>query len=517
MKILIVVDKIQSAIDRLAQEIVRYYPQYKIQVLPIHPKKNTGDDLFTLENSLKWCDVIDIHYWRSGEIVRHNFPSEFEKKPKILFHFNPYDLDKEKWNNIYNLIVVGNKSMYNELPYAHYVSYGINLNFFRYNLDYTEDKKIVNMVAGRIESNKKILEVAKVCKEIGAELHLVGRVSSGPYMQQILDTNAVKFTENATEDELYKSYLKATVHVCNSIDNFESGTLPIMEAMATGVPVLTRGTGHVTDLYNGKNMVVRKGAPDDLKDLKQNLSGMLANRDWRIKLREAGWDTIKNYSSEIMSRRIFKLYNKIYEPDKPSVSVIIPTKDNPEAFLGALVGAVTNEYKKYEVIVVDSGVTSVERIVKATQDRTEIPIKYIYFKKDGYTLAEARNRGVIEANGEILVFCDDRLKMGKQTINYFALSAVNGSWLWGVKDDSPKGFVENLSCVMRQDLIKGGMFNERITGYGGMTQDIKSRFDHLDFVLINEATATSTRGKGKSTRRDSIRKSKLTLQKLYET
>ncbi len=516
MKTLILVDKSLSAIDRLAQEVKRYYSHYKIQILPIHPKKNTGDDLYRLENALKWCDVLDVHYWKSGEIARSSFPREFEKKKKILFHFNPYDLDKQKWNDIYDLVVVGNVTMHNKLPYAYHIPYGINLDFFKFNPTYTEENRIVNMVVGRIESNKKVLEVAKACKEIGAQLQLIGRVSSGPYMQQILDTGAVRFWENASEEELYRKYLEATIHVCNSVDNFESGTLPIMEAMAVGVPVLTRSTGHVPDLHNGKNMQVRNGTPDNMEDLKENLLNLLDNKEWRLKLRDAAWNTIKNYSSEIMARRIVRLYYKMYEPEKPSVSVVIPTKDNPKTFITCLVSILTNNYSKFEVLVSDSGDMPVERIIKAAREKTDVPIKYIYFTGRNHTLAEARNRAVVEATGEVLIFCDDRLKMEKDTIDQFAKMAAKNTWIWGVKDDSPKSFVENLSAVMREDLVKGGMFNERIDCYGGTTQDIKSRFD-VDFILINEARAYSiTRTKGKNSRRDDIRRAKLLLQKLYE-
>ncbi|MBU1759384.1 MAG: glycosyltransferase, partial [Bacteroidetes bacterium] len=56
----------------------------------------------------------------------------------------------------------------------------------------------------------------------------------------------------------------------NSLFDFESGTLPILEAMACGVPVLTRNIGHVPDLFDGKNMVIREGEQNDVEDLKKN-------------------------------------------------------------------------------------------------------------------------------------------------------------------------------------------------------------------------------------------------------
>ena len=219
-----------------------------------------------------------------------------------------------------------------------------------------------------------------------------------------------------------------------------------------------------------------------------------------------------------MTRRIFDLYKKVYKKDNPMVSVIIPTKDNPKSFIDSLVAAITQDYGKYEIIVSDSGEVPVKQLVDAARKNSKVPIKYIRFKGKGYTLPEARNRAVIEAYGDLLVFCDDRLAMEKQTVSEFVNYSAESTWLWGVKDDSPKSFVENLSAVLRGDLIRMGMFNERIEFYGGATQDIKQRFeDMFSFNMVEKAKATSImRAKGKKSRRRDIIKAKLILQKLYE-
>ncbi len=520
MKVLIVVDKSGTAIDRLAQLVQTNAPHLDIRILPVHPKRNDADTLYEASQLLQWCDLIDIHYWKSGEVLRQSFPQYFSK-PKILFHFNPYDVDKLDWPKFYDKIIVGNKEIHEKIPYAHLVPYALDLSFFTFRPDdqYVETK-VINMSVNRIESKKGVLEVAQVCKKLGYELHLVGRVSDGQYMQTVLDTGVVKFWENATDEELKNVYNNSIIHVCNSTDNFESGTLPILENMACGTPVLTRNVGHVPDLYNGGNMVVRTGLKEDLEDLETQLKDMVENRVWRLQIREKAWETVKNRDARIMTRRITKLYYSIYRPEKPLASIIIPTKDNPEAFIQSLVDALAQDYIKFEVIVADSGNTPIKKIVDEARKQTDVPIKYLYFPNKGnYTLAEARNRAIIESEGETLVFCDDRIGMEKDAVTEMSKFLTAKSWVWGVKDGVAKGFVENFSAVQRNEIVKHGLFNERMQWYGGMTQDIRTRFERelgFDFVIADTAKAKGIkRAKSKRGRLENILEAKVLLFKLY--
>ena len=106
--------------------------------------------------------------------------------------------------------------------------------------------------------------------------------------------------------------------------------------------------------------------------------------------------------------------------------------------------------------------------------------------------------------------------MDSKAVEEFVKAWLPRIWLWGIKDESPKGFIENFSCIERRELIKGGMFNERMDTYGGMSQEIRERFSsRLDFQLVNSAKATASRAKGKAGRRKDIIESKLKLFKLY--
>ncbi len=201
--------------------------------------------------------------------------------------------------------------------------------------------------------------------------------------------------------------------------------------------------------------------------------------------------------------------------------MVVPTHDRPESLIECLAHIATQDYGKIEVVVCDSGLVNMQVIVDEYRKRVSFPVKYIRFSDSGYTLAQARNRAVIEAQGELLVFCDDRLAMEPITITKFAESTYNKLWQWGVKDNFEKSFVENLSCVNRADFISGGMFNERIEWYGGMTQEIRTRYELRQgfvFELNKEARAMSIKRTGsKSSRRKDIVESKFTLFKMYDS
>lgn len=521
MKIAIFHPKVDTAIERLTRPIKKYNPQFEIEVAQVHPKRNDAEQVFRAQDLLKWADVIDVHYWKSGEILKSSFQADFAAKPKVLCHFNPYDLKNQDWQKDYDITIVGNNHMQTILPWARLIPYGVDLDFFKYNENYTENK-VVSMVVNRIEGKKGVYEVAQACKELGYSLDLVGNVSEGDYMKRVMDTGSVSFMENATDENLRQSYYDSAIHVCNSVDDFESGTLPILEAMACGAPVLTRNVGHVPDLYNGKNMMVRSGKDDDIEDLKKNLKELMENSDLRKNIREAGWHTVKNRSDKKMARQFAKVYYDLWKQKtgKPLVSVIIPTFDRGEAVIEVLAAAVTQDYENLEVVIVDSGTNKIRGFVNKLIQTSGVPVKYHEFKNYGeYSLAKARNHGILESQGEILVFCDDRLKMAPDAVTRFAEQSAGKTWHWGVKDDTVKPFIENFSSIKRDDIITAGLFNERIDRYGAMSEEVRTRFTRqgFSFELIDDAKAQSAvRAKSRASRRGDIVAAKLIISKLYE-
>jgi glycosyltransferase involved in cell wall biosynthesis len=494
MKILIVtvLPFSYSSIERMAEMVRKYNEHLDIKVFPFHGKRYSKEDLKAFEDIAKDYDLIDFEYWRGAEVLLKEFPWLKDKK-KILVHHNPYDLFSID-PKLFDLVVVKNKTQQEELQGSYYIPHAVDLNFFEFNDEYTEEKT-VGMVAFRIEGKKGIKQVAQACKDLGYKFILVGKVSKPDYMKEVLNIGCnLDFREKVSDEELKKAYRETAIHVCNSTDNFESGTLPILEAMASGVPVLTRNIGLVPDIYNGDNMLVRNGQKEDVEDLKFHLKLLMDDREKRLTMRKKAWESVRNYSDYRLAKRYVEMFNYVMYPDQPLVSIITPTYNREEQIVKIIESLKERTYKNIELVICDdNSEDGTESFVKSMRENVDFPIKYINTDKDGYNLAMARNLGAIEADGEFLMFLDSRLIPEKDAIERFIEKIdIDKKWLFGDKGYQKKSFVENFSFIRRKFFIEAGMCCERITKYGGMSQELRNRFrlQGFQFVYVQEARAT---------------------------
>ena len=519
-KILIVTITPNSAVDILAEQVQKYNEHLEIKILPFHPKRYSRDDLILFQDFAKWADVIDFEYWKNMVVLFEQFPW-LKDKTTILTHHNPYNLHEKDWSK-YNLnaIVVKNKTQQLEIPDSIHIHHGVDTEIFKYNEDYDYDKKVVGMVANRMEGTKGIVQVAKACKDLGYKFLLVGHVSKSSYFKEIMDVGAdIDFRQDQHGEDLIKAYYDTSIHICNSIDNFESGTMPILEAMACGIPVITRKIGHIPENFTGDNMIVRNGDPDDIEDLKGEIRNLMENKELRKKIRENGWKTATHSSAYRMAKKYAKLYNDVAFETKSLVSVITATYNRVDQIEKIINSLENQDYKNIELIVCDDNSTDgTESLTKEYREKVSFPIKYISTFSDGYNLAQARNLGIIESEGDLIMFLDSRLIADNTAISSFVKNIGRGKvWLFGDKGANKRNFVENFSMIRRKHIINGGMFNERINKYGGMSQEIRERFSSQDFVFkyIPEAKAVEALSSQKmSTKRNDIMEMKDLLWKL---
>src|SRR6266487_1430225 len=115
----------------------------------------------------------------------------------------------------------------------------------------------------------------------------------------------------------------------------------------------------------------------------------------------------------------------------PFVSVIVPTRDRPERIQLCLQALLALHYPQYEIIVVDNAPST-----SATADfiqqsyRNEPQVRYVCENRPGGSWA--RNRGIMEARGEILAFTDDDI-------------VVDANWL--VELVRAFSLADNVACV----------------------------------------------------------------------
>jgi len=517
MRITCVVDKKGTAIDRLAEGVARFHDNIQFDICDVHPKRPSADQLQRFEASANQADIVDFQYFRTAEMLLDRYDWLKDKK-KILTHMNPYSIREQNWNH-YDYVIANNQSMWEELTTITQaklkkIQLTVDTDFWQFNPNWKPNKQVI-MVAKRIEGKKGILPVAIACGELGFKLIVVGSVSDQNYAESVWQTGAVEFHENISDGDLMELYQTSSLLVCNSIDDFESGPLPVLEAMLCGTPVLSRPVGHVPELNNGLNMEIYDGDPENVLELKRIIGSLLDDESKLRGYREKAWDSAKVRSNERRAYEYQRLYREVMSDEK-TVSVIVPCYQ-PEGLKECLDAIENQSYTNLEIIVSnDNPESHNESLVKGFAARSKYPVRYINRPQEGWGLARARNLGIIEATGDVLVFCDQRQIMYLDAIEQFVANIKPRYWLYGNKGFK-KDFVENFSCVYRQECIDAGMFCERMEWYGGMSQEVRSRIrsQGMQTEYIESAKATP---KGKSSnrwrRKNEITRSKNRLYKM---
>ena len=497
LKVTAVVDKTGTAIDRLAKGVAKFHSNLDYRVVDVHPKRPSQEQLKAFTDAALDADIIDWQYFKSAEMLCARY-TWLDGKKQMLAHYNPYSIESGDWNG-YDLVTADNQYIYERLGKitqspVEYIGLTVDTDFWTFNSDWKPNRNVI-MVANRIESKKGILEVAMACAELNLHFILVGAISDPEYFYSVKQAGPVEFHERITDEKLRELYHKSTIHVCNSVDGFESGTLPILEAMLCGVPVITRKIGHVPELYNGENMVIHERSTEDVEAIKNLLQETLMDKKKLESLRDKGWQSAKSRSNERRAYTYQKLYRQLLS-DKAPVSVVVPVCNRPETTRRCLDAIARQSYKNIEVILADDSL-NFDNLQEYENYKkfVSFPVRYIntgqYVScredvlqaatldkpigghKD-YGLARARNLATIEATGDIMVYCDQRMIMEPDAIERFVERIKPKYWLYGNKG-ARKEFVENFSAIYRRDIINAGMFSERCTTYGGLSQETRIR------------------------------------------
>lgn len=510
LKVVAVSDKINTAIDRLCTGVAPYHENLDYKVVDVHPKRPSEEQLKAFESAAFDADIIDWQYFRTAEMLRERF-DWLKGKKHIITHNNPYSITESDWNS-YDLVVGNNQSIYKDLQKItnarlEYIPLTVESDFWTFKREFTPKDQVL-MVANRIEGKKGILEVAIACADLQIKLVLVGAISDQNYFQSILATGSVDFRPEISNEELRELYWESLLHVCNSQDNFESGTLPILEAMFCGTPVLTRKVGHVPDIYNKENLIIYEGSNEDVISLTDKIHDAISDKKALEVMREKAWNSVKSRNFERRAFSYQKAYRSVMHDTEP-VSVIVPITDFDTHTQETLNAVANQTYENIELIVVNDGQVLPPH-VRNFASYVDFPVRFLDTSAGDYGLARARNEGAIYATGDVLVFVDQRIKMNPEAVQTFVQELQPKTWLYGDKGVK-KDFVENFSCIRKEDFVNFGMFSERMDCYGGLSEEsrVRARNQGVQIRYIENAKATAQgKSKNKFTKKQEIIRSK---------
>jgi len=204
------------------------------------------------------------------------------------------------------------------------------------------------------------------------------------------------------------------------------------------------------------------------------------------------------------------------------LSIVIVTYNRSSFLQDTLLKLSAQTDKEFEVIIASDGATdNTQIVVNALSSELPYSIKFVDTYCPEYGLAVARNLGIIHASGDLVVILDDdsvptddfvaahkagakpntitggpRIPNNPDDVRMAwkakALSAVDDLVPLSIDEHRKKWpdayLIENNICMFRDDIIRLGMFNERVKLYGFIGQEFFARAAHFDINFqVNRA------------------------------
>ncbi len=210
------------------------------------------------------------------------------------------------------------------------ISNGIDLSRFakgRANADIYEKYNIpknvpIVLYVGRVDPEKSLDVLMHAFVDVlqkvpKAHLVVVGDGTARVKLEKIAEkegiSNHTHFLGRVVGDDLPQIYRTGTLFAITS--KTETQSIVIMEAMASGLPVVTVKAGAVPELVkHGKNGYIYE--PDDKDNVARGIAHILENKDLREKMSDEAVKRIAKHDISYTLTRIEEIYNKVLDNRK---------------------------------------------------------------------------------------------------------------------------------------------------------------------------------------------------------
>ncbi|MCK3683817.1 glycosyltransferase family 1 protein [Maribellus sp. YY47] len=169
------------------------------------------------------------------------------------------------------------------------------------------------LAVGTIEERKNQLSILKALQAKNLEIPLVMIGNPTSYCNDIHKYVAAKnlrknviILKNIPEKDLAGFYQLATLSVYISV--YEGFGLPVIEAMASGCPVITSNVSCLPETAGDAAVLC---SPGDIKELGNSIYEILNNTDFRLNLIEKGKKRANEFQAKEHAKKLLALYTEI--------------------------------------------------------------------------------------------------------------------------------------------------------------------------------------------------------------
>ena len=155
--------------------------------------------------------------------------------------------------------------------------------------------------------NKNLPMLCEALRGFACILDIVGRLTDEQI--QILKENKIDYINSfgISEQQLIEKYGQADI--LSFVSTYEGFGLPLIEAQATGTPVITSNISPMKEVAGYGACLVD---PSDRDSIKNGIKKICQNEQYRRTLIQYGLDNVKKYSPEYIANMYADLYRKVY-------------------------------------------------------------------------------------------------------------------------------------------------------------------------------------------------------------
>lgn len=155
--------------------------------------------------------------------------------------------------------------------------------------------------------NKNIENLVKALKGVPCTLVIIGQLSE--VQQKLLAASGIHYINrySLSTAELHEEYIKADM--LTFVSTVEGFGLPILEAQATGLPVVTSNCSSMPEVAGGGALLVN---PFDPQSIQNGIIEIIKNKDTRTALVELGYKNVERFSKEKIASDYLELYEALY-------------------------------------------------------------------------------------------------------------------------------------------------------------------------------------------------------------
>jgi glycosyltransferase involved in cell wall biosynthesis len=141
---------------------------------------------------------------------------------------------------------------------------------------------------------------------MNCSLEIVGKLNA--HQVETLRKNNIDYTNSSglTEGELINKYLQADILIF--VSTYEGLGVPVLEAQALGIPVVTSNISPMSETSGGAAILVD---PYDIDQISRAIYKIIEDDDHRKKMISAGLENVKKYHPKIMANSFEEVYKEI--------------------------------------------------------------------------------------------------------------------------------------------------------------------------------------------------------------